>query len=80
MLRHDSNVTRVAGTVFLSSQAGTVPSALLHNLKHNKVLHARNLFVTVRHHEVAHIPCRSASTPPTWAMSAAGHPALRFQG
>jgi len=57
MLRHDSNVTRVAGTaVFLSSQAGTVPSALLHNLKHNKVLHARNLFVTVRHHEVAHIP------------------------
>jgi KUP system potassium uptake protein len=57
MLRHDSNVTRVAGTaVFLSSQAGTVPSALLHNLKHNKVLHVRNLFVTVRHHEVAHIP------------------------
>lgn len=56
MLRHD-HVTRVEGTaVFLSSQAGTVPSALLHNLKHNKVLHARNVFVTVRNHEVAHIP------------------------
>ncbi|MEG0317541.1 MAG: potassium transporter Kup [Comamonas sp.] len=56
MLRRDS-VTRVAGTaVFLSSQSGTVPSALLHNLKHNKVLHARNVFVTVRHHELAHIP------------------------
>lgn len=55
-LRRDS-VTRVAGSaVFLSSQAGTVPSALLHNLKHNKVLHARNLFVTVRLHELAHIP------------------------
>ena len=55
-LRSDS-VTRVAGTaVFLSSQAGSVPSALLHNLKHNKVLHARNVFVTVRYHELAHIP------------------------
>ena len=44
---------RVAGTaVFLSAEAGSTPSALLHNLKHNKVLHAQNLFVTVRHHEV----------------------------
>ena len=39
---------RVAGTaVFLSPQAGMVPCALLHNLKHNKVLHAQNLFVSV---------------------------------
>ena len=45
--------TRVAGTaVFLTAEAGTVPNALLHNLKHNKVLHAQNLFVTVRSHEV----------------------------
>ncbi|MFT3812677.1 MAG: potassium transporter Kup [Acidovorax sp.] len=45
--------TRVAGTaVFLTSSAGTVPNALLHNLKHNKVLHAQNLFVTVHNHEV----------------------------
>jgi len=29
-----------------------VPNALLHNLKHNKVLHENNLFVTVRNHEV----------------------------
>lgn len=44
---------RVAGTaVFLTSETGTVPNALLHNLKHNKVLHAQNLFVTVRSHEV----------------------------
>ena len=44
---------RVAGTaIFLSGEPGTVPSALLHNLKHNKVLHAQNLFVTVRNHEV----------------------------
>ncbi|MGI9215378.1 MAG: potassium transporter Kup [Hydrogenophaga sp.] len=44
---------RVDGTaVFLTAETGTVPNALLHNLKHNKVLHAQNLFVTVRSHEV----------------------------
>ena len=45
--------TRVEGTaVFLTAEPGTVPNALLHNLKHNKVLHKQNLFVTVRSHEV----------------------------
>ncbi|MEY5099655.1 MAG: hypothetical protein RJA36_2374 [Pseudomonadota bacterium] len=44
---------RAQGTaVFLSAQPGTVPNALLHNLKHNKVLHEQNLFVTVRNHEL----------------------------
>ena len=44
---------RVDGTaVFLTAETGTVPNALLHNLKHNKVLHEQNLFVTVRSHEV----------------------------
>ncbi|MFM2342830.1 MAG: hypothetical protein RLZZ592_2483, partial [Pseudomonadota bacterium] len=28
------------------------PNALMHNLKHNKVLHEHNLFVTVRHHDI----------------------------
>jgi len=43
---------RVEGTaVFLTAERGSVPNALLHNLKHNKVLHQQNLFVTVRHHE-----------------------------
>ena len=43
---------RVEGTaVFLTPQVGTVPTALLHNLKHNKVLHAQNLFVSVHHRE-----------------------------
>jgi KUP system potassium uptake protein len=45
--------TRVGGTaVFLTADPGTVPNALLHNLKHNKVLHEINLFATVRNHEV----------------------------
>jgi len=44
---------RVDGTaVFLTAERGNVPNALLHNLKHNKVLHNNNLFVTVRNHEV----------------------------
>ncbi len=44
---------RVDGTaVFLTAAVGTVPNALLHNLKHNKVLHQTNLFVTVRNHQV----------------------------
>jgi len=45
--------TRVAGTaVFLSADVGLTPNALMHNLKHNKVLHEYNLFVAVKHHEV----------------------------
>ena len=45
--------TRVQGTaVFLTAETGSVPNAMLHNLKHNKVLHDHNLFVTVRNHEV----------------------------
>ena len=44
---------RVDGTaVFLTAEPGMVPNALLHNLKHNKVLHEQNVFVTVRNHEV----------------------------
>jgi len=45
--------TRVEGTaIFLTASVGLVPNALLHNLKHNKVLHMQNLFVTVHNHEV----------------------------
>jgi KUP system potassium uptake protein len=44
---------RVPGTaVFLTAEPGTVPNAMLHNLKHNKVMHEINLFVTVRNHEI----------------------------
>ena len=44
--------TRVPGTaVFLTAESSAVPNALLHNLKHNKVLHEQNVFVTVRSHE-----------------------------
>ena len=39
---------RVAGTaVFLTSDADVAPVALMHNLKHNKVLHEKNVILTV---------------------------------
>jgi KUP system potassium uptake protein len=40
---------RVKGTaVFLTSDRDTAPAALLHNLKHNKVLHEKNVILTVK--------------------------------
>jgi KUP system potassium uptake protein len=40
---------RVKGTaVFLTSDPDTAPAALLHNLKHNKVLHQKNAILTIR--------------------------------
>jgi KUP system potassium uptake protein len=39
---------RVPGTaVFLTSHPESVPTALMHNLKHNKILHSRNLIVCI---------------------------------
>ena len=44
---------RVPGTaVFLTADKDVVPHALLHNLKHNKVLHERNVFLTVETLEI----------------------------
>jgi len=46
--RADKSTTRVSGLgVFLSSRTDIVPGALLHNLKHNKVLHERVVIVNV---------------------------------
>ncbi|MEY4055694.1 MAG: hypothetical protein RL519_1029 [Pseudomonadota bacterium] len=43
-----SSATRVPGTaIFMASTASGVPSALLHNIKHNKVLHERVVILTV---------------------------------
>ena len=47
---------RVPGTaVFLSSNADATPLALLHNLKHNRVLHQKVIFLTIQTEEVPHI-------------------------
>ena len=51
-----ASVHRVRGTaVFLSTSADAVPSAMLHNLKHNQVLHERNLILNVKVEEVPHV-------------------------
>ena len=44
-----NSATRVPGTaIFMASSAVGVPSALLHNIKHNKILHERVIILTVQ--------------------------------
>ena len=48
---------RVAGTaVYLSAEVDAIPHALLHNLKHNKVLHERIVFLTVQFEDRPWVP------------------------
>ena len=52
-----SKPTRVPGTaIFLTSDPAVAPSALMHNLKHNKVLHERVLIVSVRTEDSPRVP------------------------
>jgi KUP system potassium uptake protein len=49
-----TSATRVSGTaVFMTSSADGVPHALLHNLKHNKILHERIVLLTIK---IANVP------------------------
>jgi KUP system potassium uptake protein len=51
------SAARVPGTaVFMTSTASGVPHALLHNLKHNKVLHERVILLTVKIEDVPYVP------------------------
>ena len=51
-----SRTVRVPGlAIFLTGNPDYVPTSLLHNLKHNKVLHERVLFVTVQNDDVPEI-------------------------
>jgi KUP system potassium uptake protein len=55
-----SSATRVRGTaVFMTSTIGGVPHALLHNLKHNKVLHERVILLTVKIADVPYVDVAS---------------------
>jgi len=48
---------KVQGTaIFMSSTVDTVPHALLHNLKHNKILHEQTVFLTIVTHDVPRVP------------------------
>jgi len=50
-------VRRVPGTaIFMNGSASKTPPALLHNLEHNKILHDRVIFVTVKTEQVPQVP------------------------
>jgi KUP system potassium uptake protein len=49
----------VPGTaVFLTSDPDFAPTALLHNLKHNKVLHEHNVILTIVNEDIPHVPLK----------------------
>ena len=51
------SLKRVPGTaIFLSSTTDGVPPALLHNVKHNRILHERIIILTVTTEAVPHLP------------------------
>ncbi len=56
-LAHDEEVHRSPRTaVYAVANPGTVPQALMHNLKHYQVLHEKNLILTVKFEEVPKVP------------------------
>jgi KUP system potassium uptake protein len=47
---------RVSGTaVFLTATPDAAPSSLLHNLKHNRMLHERNILLTIKTADAPHV-------------------------
>jgi KUP system potassium uptake protein len=55
-LAGDENVRHTPRTaVYAVANPDTVPQALLHNLKHNQVLHEQNVILTVRFQEVPYV-------------------------
>jgi KUP system potassium uptake protein len=53
----DSDIPRVEGTgVFMTTSPDGVPNALLHNLKHNKVLHGRVIVLSVVVEDIPRVP------------------------
>jgi KUP system potassium uptake protein len=58
-----SRIVRVPGmAIFLTGNPDYVPAALLHNLKHNKVLHQKVLFVTLYNVDVPEVPAAERTT------------------
>ena len=55
MLRRSPPHRALGMAVFLTGDPDHAPTALLHNLKHNKVLHERNVFLTVEYAETPHV-------------------------
>ena len=51
-----TDMNKVSGiAVFLTGSPSVVPHALLHNLKHNKILHDKNMLVTVQVSDIPYV-------------------------
>jgi KUP system potassium uptake protein len=73
----DHPLQRVSGTaVFLTANAEAIPSSLLHNLKHNKVLHERNVLLTV---ETLDTPRSEPAEQSEWTALGEGFARLRLR-
>ena len=54
---------RVPGTaIFLTGSPDTAPTSLMHNLKHNRVLHERNIILTIRSADRPRVPNSERAT------------------
>jgi KUP system potassium uptake protein len=62
-LPQSRSILRVPGlAVFLTGNQDYVPTSLLHNLKHNKVLHEKVMFVTVQTTDSPEVPAKDRAT------------------
>lgn len=62
-LERKKELPRVPGTaVFLTSDPDFAPTALLHNLKHNKVLHEKNIILSIRTVDLPRVPADERAT------------------
>jgi KUP system potassium uptake protein len=74
-----AEIPRVPGTaVYLSPDPDTVPSVLLHNLKHNKVLHERIVFLTLVDADEPHIADRERTEVTVMEIGRVYQVKLRF--
>src|SRR5687768_4917527 len=63
---------RVPGTaIFLTGDPDSAPSAMLHNLKHNKIIHKRNVILTIRTEQIPRV--RATERVNVEELSAAFH-------
>jgi KUP system potassium uptake protein len=73
----DFPILRVPGTaVFLTPNPNDIPPALLHNLKHNKVLHERNVLLTV---EILEVPLAESADRFKWTPLMEGFARLQLR-
>ena len=59
---------RVPGVaIFLTGNPASVPRTLLHNFKHNKILHERIVLLTVQNEDVPRVPSADRTTQESFA-------------